>query len=95
MAATQELSAATGGGGGGMVMAEDGSSVPSSFYSGGSGGGSGIPFGSMDMGDEVDAGTVSDQMWSDLQESGYRGNPNDGRETIYAPNSPNNPVFGP
>ncbi len=33
MAATQELSGATGGGG--MVMAEDGSMVPTSFYSGG------------------------------------------------------------
>ncbi|PLS86463.1 MAG: hypothetical protein CYG60_07065 [Actinobacteria bacterium] len=34
MAATQELSAATGGGGG-MIQAEDGSFVPPSFFSGG------------------------------------------------------------
>ena len=51
-----------------------------------------IPFGSMDMGHEVNRGSVSQPLWDDLIESGYRGSTPD---AIYAPGSEENPDFGP
>lgn len=50
--------------------------------------------GSMDMGDKVEEGTVSPEMWEALKASGYRGKPGDGTDSvIYAPGDPRNGTY--